>query len=84
MTTISRKCKSGSTIYSDEWAAHRDISQRMEFTHSTANHSINFVNPDNNVYTQHIESYWAKQKQKIKNMKGIKREKPFLLLSELI
>jgi hypothetical protein len=39
--------------------------------HETVNHSVKFVHPGTGVYTQSIESYWAKTKYKFKIMKGV-------------
>ena len=39
-------------------------------THSTVNHSIEFVNPITRVHTQHVESYWNRVKTKFKRMRG--------------
>jgi 2-polyprenyl-6-methoxyphenol hydroxylase-like FAD-dependent oxidoreductase len=44
--------------------------------HHRVNHSDRrnrFVAPDG-THTQHIESYWAKRKQRIKAMRGMSRE----------
>lgn len=71
---IENICLPGTIIHSDQWAAYREISD-LGFKHDTVNHSENFINPSNGVHTQHIESYWNKQKLKIKAMKGIKKEK---------
>ena len=71
--TIQRICLPGTIIYSDKWAAYRDITG-LGFQYYTVNHSLNFVNPDNGVHTQHIESYWNKNKIYIKKMKGAKKE----------
>eukprot|EP00094_Tigriopus_californicus_P013189 TCALIF_12755-PA protein Name:"Protein of unknown function" AED:0.70 eAED:0.71 QI:0/0/0/0.5/1/1/2/0/86 len=40
------------------------------FTHSTVNHSQNFVNPANGACTNHVEVYWKNAKQKLKAMNG--------------
>ena len=39
--------------------------------HETVNHSVHFVDPITGVHTQNIESYWARCKKKIKEMKGV-------------
>ena len=39
--------------------------------HDKINHSIEFVNPTTGVYTQNVESYWNRQKIKLKRMKGV-------------
>jgi len=51
----------GTIIYSDQWAAYGDITG-LGFQHYKVNHSLNFVNPNNGVHTQNIESYWNKNK----------------------
>ena len=63
----------GTIIYSDEWRIYTKL-QALGYEHFTANHSVKFVEPITGVHTQHIEPYWAKNKLKSKNMKGIKRE----------
>jgi hypothetical protein len=46
-------------------------SSRLQLSHGTVNHSLNFVDPATGIHTQAFESYWAKAKQKIKEMKGV-------------
>ena len=41
--------------------------------HETVNHTLHFVDPKTGVHTQNIESYWNKQKNKIKRMNGCRR-----------
>ena len=79
---ISRVCRQGSIIHSDEWAAYSNIQRDLGFQHSTVNHSVNFVNPLNGCHTQHIESYWNRIKQRIKRMNGIRRENLPMYLAE--
>ena len=65
---VRRICLPGTIIHSDQWAEYKDITG-LSFKHYTVNHSLNFVNPDNGVHTQHIESYWNKNKIYIKKIK---------------
>lgn len=60
----------GSIIFSDMWRAYNSISDDL-FTHATVNHSLHFVDPETHIHTQNIESNWAKQKGRIKKMKGV-------------
>lgn len=71
---ISRVCRPGTRIISDEWKGYLNINRVLGFQHDTVNHSVNFVNPINHAHTQNIESYWAKQKLRIKKMKGLKKD----------
>ena len=79
---IGRICRPGTEIHSDEWGAYRLIQEKLGFEHKTVNHSACFVNPDNGVHTQNIESYWAKHKHMLKSMKGIKRGRLLMYLQE--
>ena len=80
MLTRCKKCKTiakhicgrvvaGSTIWSDEWAAYRQISS-LGYTHQTVNHSRNFWDPVTNVCTNHVEAYWNAVKRRFKKMFG--------------
>jgi len=81
---INRVCRPGTVIYSDEWAAYRQIQERLGFAHEAVNHSVCFVDPNTGVHTQNVESYWAKIKQKIKAMKGVNRSQLQSLLNEFV
>jgi ISXO2-like transposase domain len=70
---IRRICLPGSIINSDGWAAYPGI-QKMGYEYRFVNHRVNYVDPITGAHTQNIESYWAKQKLKIKKMKGIPRK----------
>lgn len=69
---IASRVRQGSIIFSDEWRAYSNISE-LGFMHGTVCHKFNFVNPDSGVHTQNIESYWNRQKLRIKKIKGVKK-----------
>lgn len=72
MPIISRVVRPKSTIYSDEWAGYKRLSQ-LGYVHKTVNHSKHFVDPESGVHTQNIESQWNVLKTRIKRMKGVRR-----------
>ncbi|CAF1073400.1 unnamed protein product [Brachionus calyciflorus] len=62
-------------IYSDCWRAYtriRDLDKNFE--HFTVNHNLFFVNPENGVHTNSIESVWNSAKVHIKLMRGVSRD----------
>jgi len=61
---IQKYIKPGSTIFSDQWAAYRDL-QRLGYQHHTVNHSQNFVDPTTGTCTNAIEAYWSRVKRNI-------------------
>ncbi|KAG0435613.1 hypothetical protein DMUE_4644 [Dictyocoela muelleri] len=67
---ISRVCRPGSIIQTDEWAAYNGLTE-LRFEHKTVCHRRNFVNPFNGAHTQNIESLWAISKYRIKQMRGV-------------
>lgn len=68
---IQAHVATGTTIHSDQWAAYNGVSALPNVSsHSTVNHSVNFVDPVTGVHTQNIESYWCKTKSKLKRMRG--------------
>ena len=69
---ITRYVRPGSIIHSDEWRAYSNL-QSLGYKHDTVNHSLNFVSPQTGVHTQNVESYWSKNKLRVKKMKGIQR-----------
>jgi len=72
---VERVCRPGTIIHSDQWRGYLNIKRNLSLSHRTVNHSVNFVNPETGVHTQAIESYWAKQKLRIKAMKGMPKDK---------
>ena len=54
---MQRHLRSETTVYSDSWAAHRDVQQvRAVVQHLMVNHSLNFVQPVTGVQTQNVAS----------------------------
>jgi hypothetical protein len=46
----------GTTIYSDQWKAYKNISRLdNNYTHDSVNHSRNFASPDTLAYTQNMD-----------------------------
>jgi hypothetical protein len=70
---IERVCFPGTTIISDGWGAYPGI-QEKGYEFNFVNHRENFVDPVSGAHTQHVESYWSKQKFRIKKMKGVRKE----------
>ena len=69
---MQRHLRSGTKVYSDSWAAYRDVQQlSVVVQHHMVNHSLNFVHPVTGVHTQNVESYWNRVKTKFKRMKGV-------------
>ena len=61
----------GTIIHSDQWRAYNNVSSLPAVTaHGVVNHSLHFVDPVTGVHTQTVESYWNRDKTKLKRMKG--------------
>ena len=67
---IRRQVQPGSNVYTDQWAAYRQMQRQLGLNHRTVNHSLHFVDPVTGVHTQHAESNWSAAKEKFKKMKG--------------
>ena len=53
----------GTIIWSDSWAAYNNIQQLPTVqNHDTVNHSLECVDSESGVHTNHIESYWNRVK----------------------
>jgi len=70
---IQRIVAPGSTIWSDEWAAYRQLSS-LGYQHETVNHSENFTDPTTGTCTNHVEAYWCAVKRRFKTMVGTTQE----------
>ena len=55
---IQTYIRPGTTVFSDEWRAYSQITS-LGLSHSTVNHSINFIDPVSGAHTQTIESTWS-------------------------
>ena len=62
---IERIVRKRSMVHSNKWKAYSQM-QGHGYKHRTVNHSLSFINPETGVNTQNIESYWNKQKSRIK------------------
>lgn len=47
---IQRHLQPGSLVYTDEWAAYRQMQRVLGFNHQTVNHSVNYVDPTTGVH----------------------------------
>ena len=81
---IADRCRAGTIIHSDQWAAYRGIRTRLGLDHETVNHSLNFVDPESGCHTQHIESFWNRIKRRIKAMNGLTNRSLILYLAEFM
>ena len=64
---IQRQVQPGSIVYTDQWAAYRQMQRRLGLNHRTVNHSLHFVDPITGVHTQHAESNWSAAKENVKD-----------------
>lgn len=72
---MQRHIRPGTTVYSDSWAAYRNVQQLATVAqHDMVNHSLHFVDPVTGVHTQNVESYWSRVKTRFKRMKGVHAE----------
>jgi len=60
----------GTTIWSDQWAAYRQITAATGLQHATVNHSLHFVQPQSGVNTNAVENLWRCAKDKFERMHG--------------
>ena len=68
---IYKHVRPGSTIYTDKAKVYKKLSDEQFYVHKFLTHKYNFVDYEENVHTQNIESFNDKLKIKIKQSKGI-------------
>ncbi|KAG0442337.1 hypothetical protein DMUE_0346 [Dictyocoela muelleri] len=81
---IRRVCRPGTIIHFDMWAGYRELTNQTRLDNFTVNHKLNFVKPETEVHTQHIESFWNVQKLKIMKMKVVRSAKLGEYLNEFM
>ena len=68
---IQAHTQAGTIIHSDQWRAYSQVHTLPNVSsHSTVNHSLEFVDPVTGTHTQNVESYWNRVKIRFKKMKG--------------
>jgi hypothetical protein len=68
-----------------QWRAYTQVATVPGVAgHATVNHSVNFVDPQTGIHTQHIESYWNQVKVKLKRMRGCATHQIDSYLSEFM
>jgi len=61
----------GSTVITDGGSSYSRLRNTEFFTHLTANHSLNFLNPDDPlVHSQNIENSWLHAKRNLRKQFG--------------
>lgn len=62
---LRRHINQGSILYTDCWRGYHEISQELQISHLTVNHSVGFINNENGCHTNTIEAKWGTLKRKI-------------------
>ena len=60
----------GSIVYTDEWGAYSDLTAQC-YTHDSANHSIQYVNPQTGVQINTQEGLWHHVKRQMIGWKNL-------------
>ena len=71
---IHQNVRPGTTIWSNGWAAYRQVANDGRYNFQWVNHQEYFVDPATGVHTQANECYWGKWKSCLKPMRGTTRE----------
>ena len=73
---IEKHVRPGTHVKSDGWGAYRGLDNYKgvsPYAHSTVNHRMNFVNPQDGTHTQKVERMWRDLKDKKKRANGVPR-----------
>ena len=82
---LQRHLRSGTIVHIDQWTACNHVQQLPSVTsHSTVNHSLQFIDPGTGIHTQNVKSYWNCVKGKFKRMKGVHEEMMSSYLDEFM
>lgn len=58
LRVVSKHVLPGSIVYTDMWKAYSGIQERLNMSHFTVNHSLEFKDSTTGVHTNTIEGYW--------------------------
>jgi len=64
LPVIQQHALPGTTVWSDQWAAYRQLTAVTGLPHAAVNHSLHFVDPGTGVNTNGIENLWKCAKDK--------------------
>ena len=67
---IQQQVLPGTTVWSDQWQAYRQITQQTGLAHDTVNGSLQFAAPGTGVNTNAVKNFWKCAKDKFKRMHG--------------
>ena len=65
LLTLFTRIRPGSIVYSDLWRGYIHLSENLNISHHTVNHSLYFVDPQTGVHTNTIEGTWSALKKSI-------------------
>lgn len=83
LQVLSKHILPGSIVHTDCWRAYLGISDTLQVTHRTVNHSKHFLDPDTGVHTNTIEALWSWLKSAISLRGRVKELLPDQLLEQI-
>jgi transposase-like protein len=81
---ISNWVNKNTHIKTDQFKSYNWLDLSPDYTHSTVNHSINFINPIDGTNTQKIERLWEEVKNLKRRRRGFKLDKLEVYIHEFI